>query len=166
MMTSMTSAKPNMLSRRLPAGLTTLALAASLLAIAGCSPKTPPPPTTTATATPATSAAPGQSPVSIKPEANEAAEPPHTWTDQQILTCTVAQCWQLANKNEDEFFDIIQQLAAVSAKNRNISLPDSEAAGQQAGQIIKGKAKADHDQLLFAVVDDAVRKIGKPAPQK
>jgi hypothetical protein len=159
----MTLAKPKMFSRRLPAGFTTLALAASLLAIAGCSPKTPPPPTT---ASPATSAAPGQSPVSIKPEANEAAEPAHTWTDQQILTCTVSQCWQLANKSEDEFFDIVQQLAAVSAKNRNISLPDSEAAGQQAGQIIKDKAKADHDQLLFAVVDDAVRKVGKPTPQK
>lgn len=152
----------NMLSKPRPACFTAVVLAVSLVAIAGCSPKTPPPPTTTST----TSAVPGQSPVSIKPEANEAAEPAHTWTDQQILTCTVSQCWQLANKSEDNFFDIVQQLAATSAHNRNLTLPESEEAGRQAGEIIKTKAKADHDQLLYAVVDDAVRKVGKPAPAK
>lgn len=154
----MTVTNHNTFSKPLPACFTAVVLAISLVAISGCSPKTPPPPTT--------SAVPGQSPVSIKPEANEAAEPAHAWTDQQILTCTVSQCWELANRNEDNFFDIVQQLAATSAHDRNLTLPESEEAGQQAGEIIKAKAKADHDQLLYAVVDDAVRKVGKSASAK
>lgn len=150
-----------MISKPLPACLT---LTAALLLTVGCTPKTPPPTTETPAAS-TTSAVPGQSPVNIKPEANEAAES-HPWTDQQILTCTVSQCWHLANKSEDTFFDIVQQLAAISAQNRDLVLPPTEAAGQQAGEIIKAKAKADHNQLLFAVVDDAVRKVGQPAPAK
>jgi hypothetical protein len=140
---------------------TCLALTAALLFTVGCNPKTPPAENGTA-ATPSSATAPSPSPVSIKPDANDTAS--HPWTDQQILTCTVSQCWQLANKSEDTFFDIVQQLAAISAQNRNLTLPQSEAAGQQAGQIIKTKAKADHDQLLFAVVDDAIRKVGQPTP--
>lgn len=142
-----------------------LALAAALLLTAGCNPKTPSPTTETPAASTTQSATPGQSPVSIKPEANEAPEA-HPWTNEQILTCTVSQCWQLANKSEDTFFDIVQQLAATSAQSRNLVLPESAEAGQKAGEIIKAKAKADHDQLLFAVVDDAVRKVGTPAPSK
>jgi len=142
-----------------------LALAAALLLTVGCNPKTPTPTTETPAASTAQSAAPGQSPVSIKPEANEAPEA-HPWTTEQILTCTVSQCWQLANKSEDTFFDIVQQLAATSAQSRNLVLPESAEAGQKAGEIIKAKAKADHDQLLYAVVDDAVRKVGTPAPTK
>lgn len=130
---------------------------------AGCNSKPATPPTETSN-TAAPSAAPGQSPVSIKPGANEAAES-HPWTDQQILTCTVSQCWQLANKSEDTFFDIVQQLAAISAQNRDLTLPESEEAGQKVGEEIKTKAKSDHNQLLFAIVDDAVRNVGQPAAQ-
>jgi hypothetical protein len=139
--------------------LSSFALASSLLLVAGCSPTPAPAP---APPTPKT-AAPSDSPVSITPGANEAPEK-HPWTKDQILTCTVSQCWQLANKSEDTFFDIVQDLAAISAKSRDLTLPDSEEAGRQAGDIIKQKARSDHDQLLFAVVDDAVRKVGKPAP--
>lgn len=151
-----------MISKPLPACLT---LAAALLLTAGCNPKTPAPTTETSTTSPSTttpSATPGQSPVTVTPDANQSSQS-HPWTDQQILTCTVSQCWHLANKSEDTFFDIVQQLAAISAQNRNLTLPQTEAAGQQVGEEIKAKAKADHDQLLFAVVDDAVRKVGQPA---
>lgn len=151
-----------MISKPLPACLT---LAAALLLTAGCNPKTPAPTTetsTTSSTTTSPSAAPGQSPATITPDANQASQT-HPWTDQQILTCTVSQCWQLSNKSEDTFFDIVQQLAAISAQNRNLTLPQSEAAGQQVGNDIKTKAKADHDQLLYAIVDDAVRKVGQPA---
>jgi hypothetical protein len=151
------------ISKPLPACMTSVALAAFLLVTVGCNPKTPSP--TTATSSTTQSAVPGQSPVSIIPAAKEGAES-HSWTEQQILTCTVSQCWQLANKSEDAFFDIVQQLAAISAQNRNLTLPQSEAAGQQVGQEIKAKTKADHDQLLYAVVDDGVRKVGQPAPAK
>lgn len=152
------------ISKPLPA---CLVLSAALLFTAGCNnSKAPPPATETSAANSTQSAAPGQSPVSITPSANEPAEPAHSWTTDQILTCTVSQCWRLANKKEDDFFDIVQQLAAISAKNRDITLPNDQAAGEKVGQIIKAKAKADHDQLLFAVVDDAVRQVGKPAPAK
>lgn len=150
-----------MISKPLPACLT---LVAAMLLTAGCNPKTPTPTTETSAAT-TQSAAPGQSPVTVTPDADSASQT-HPWTDQQILTCTVSQCWHLANKSEDTFFDIVQQLAAISAQNRNLTLPQTEAAGQQVGEEIKTKAKADHDQLLFAVVDDAIRKVGQPAAAK
>jgi len=146
------------ISKPTPIRLSTLALASSLLLLAGCSPAPAPPPPTPKTT-------PSASPVSITPAANEAPEK-HPWTTDQILTCTVSQCWHLANKSEDTFFDIVQDLAAISARNRDLTLPDSEDAGRQTGKIIKQKTKADHEQLLFAVVDDAVRKVGKPAPAK
>lgn len=157
---------PKMIAKTFPVRLSFLALTAALLITVGCGPKAPSPTTTTPAASTSESAVPGQSPVNIKPQANEGPEPAHTWTTDQILTCTVSQCWHLANKNEDEFFDIVQELAATSAKNRNITLPQTEEAGQKVGEIIKTKAKADHDQLLYAVVDDAVRQVGKSAPAK
>ena len=98
----------------------------------------------------------------IKADPSEGPES-HNWTTEQIVTCTVAECWQLSGRKEDTFFDIVQDLAAMSAKKRNLVLPQSEAAGHQAGEMIKASAKADHDQLLYAVVDSAVRKIGTSA---
>lgn len=150
-----------MISKPLPACLT---LAAALLLTIGCNPKTPAPTTSTSTASTTESAVPGQSPATITPDADQSRT--HPWTDQQILTCTVSQCWHLANKSEDTFFDIVQQLAVISAQNRDLTLPQTAAAGQQVGNEIKTKAKADHDQLLFAIVDDAVRKVGQPAAAK
>jgi hypothetical protein len=70
----------------------------------------------------------------------------------------------MSGKSEDKFFDMVQDLAAFSAKKRNLVLPASEAAGHEAGQYIKQQAKLDRGQLLYAVVDQAVRKVGKPAP--
>jgi hypothetical protein len=69
----------------------------------------------------------------------------------------------MSGKSEDKFFDMVQDLAAFSAKKRDLVLPDDEAAGRQAGEYINQQAKQDHDQLLYAVVDQAVRKVGKPA---
>ena len=103
-------------------------------------------------------AASAQSPATIAPSADSTAA--HNWTNEQILTCTVSQCWQLAGKNESTFFDIVQQLAAISAQNRKITLPDDAAAGQRVGNYIKTKAKADHDALLFSIVDASVRYVG------
>lgn len=80
-----------------------------------------------------------------------------TYSKEQILTATVHQAWELSGKNEANFFEIVEQLAAISAANRGITLPDSEAAGRKIGDYIKRSAKADTDQLLFAVVDKAVR---------
>jgi len=103
------------------------------------------------------------SPVNIKPEANEAPET-HSWTIEQLLPLTVSEAWHMSGRSEDTFFDMVQDLAAFSAQKRNLVLPASEAAGREAGEYIKQQAKLDHDQLLYAVVDQAVRKVGTPAP--
>jgi hypothetical protein len=100
-----------------------------------------------------------QSPVTTTPSADSTA--PHNWTTEQILTCTVSDCWQLAGKNEATFFDIVQQLTQISAQARGITLPDDAAAGRRAGEYIKEKAKADRGALLYAIVDGSVRWVGK-----
>src|ERR1700722_4504377 len=110
----------------------------------------------------ATIVASAQSPATITPSADSTA--PHNWTTEQILTCTVSDCWQLAGKNEATFFDIIQQLAGISAQARGLTLPDNAEAGKRTGEYIKAKAKTDHGQLLYAIVDAAVRHVGtRPA---
>ncbi len=81
---------------------------------------------------------------------------PQTWTKEQLLTSTVHQAWLLSGKNEATFFEMVKQLAELSAANRGITLPDDEAAGRRFGNAIKTNAKADTDQLLYAVVDKAV----------
>lgn len=86
------------------------------------------------------------------------------WTTEQLLTATVHQAWLLSGKNEATFFEMVTQLAEISAKDRNLQLPESAAAGRMVGQRIKVAAKADTGQLLYAVVDSAVRKVGKAAP--
>jgi hypothetical protein len=102
------------------------------------------------------------SPVTVTPSADSAA--PHNWTVEQILTCTVSDCWQLAGKNETTFFDIIQQLSEISAQQRGLTLPDNAEAGRRTGEYIKAKAHTDHGQLLYAIVDAAIRKVGTKAP--
>lgn len=109
----------------------------------------------------ATAQQPPKSPVTITPSADSAT--PHNWTTEQILTCTVSDCWQLAGRNETTFFDIIQQLAEISAQTRGLTLPDNAEAGKSTGEYIKAKAHTDHGQLLYAIVDAAIRKVGKPA---
>jgi hypothetical protein len=114
---------------------------------------------TLAAATLAGNAQQPKSPVTTTPSADSTA--PHNWTTEQILTCTVSDCWQLAGKNEATFFDIVQQLTAISAQTRGITLPEDAAAGKRAGEYIKAKAKADRGALLYAIVDGSVRWVGK-----
>ena len=78
----------------------------------------------------------------------------------QIITASVHDAWLLSGRNEENFFDIVEQLAQMSAEKRGVSLPDNAAAGRRMGEIIKEKARADHDQLLYAIVDEAVRAVG------
>jgi hypothetical protein len=102
-----------------------------------------------------------KSPVTITPSANSTTA--HNWTTEQILTCTVSDCWQLAGKNEATFFDIVQQLSEISAQTRGLTLPDDAAAGKRTGEYIKAKARTDHGQLLYAIVDASIRRVGKAA---
>ncbi len=97
--------------------------------------------------------------------ASDAASPAaQNWTTDQIITATVHQAWILSGKDEANFFEIVKQLAEISARNRNLVLPDDPAAGRRAGAYIKAQAKADHDQLLYAIVDKSVRMTGTKAP--
>jgi hypothetical protein len=86
-----------------------------------------------------------------------------TWTIDQAVTCSVHDAWVLGGKTEPGFFAIVKALAELSAQKREVTLPDNETVGRQFGDYIKAQAKTDHDQLLYAIVDRAVRKYGKPA---
>jgi len=78
----------------------------------------------------------------------------------QIVIASVHDAWLLSGRNEEAFFDIVEQLAQISAEKRGLSLPDSAAAGKRMGEIIKEKARADRDELLYVIVDQAVRAVG------
>lgn len=103
-----------------------------------------------------------QAPIAPSSASKDVAAAP-TWTTEQLVTATVHQAWLMSNKNEATFFEMVTQLAEISAKNRDITLPQTTEAGRQFGEMIKRMAKADTDQLLYSVVDKAVVKIGKPA---
>jgi len=107
----------------------------------------------------------------MEPRAMEGKATREHWDPAQLITATVHQAWVLSNRNEANFYEMIEQLADISAKNRGIKLPESAAAGRRMGQYIKRSASADTDQLLFAVVDKAVVMTAKvptraPAPAK
>jgi len=90
-----------------------------------------------------------------KAEANQ-----KTYPLDQIVTASVHDAWLLSGRNEAAFFDIVEQLAQLSAQKRGLTLPDNAAAGKRMGEMIKQNARADHDQLLYVIVDEAVRAVG------
>lgn len=102
-----------------------------------------------------------RSSASITPTADSSTAP--AWNIDQLIPLTVSEAWQLSGKNEAKFFDIVQQEAAFSAEKRGLTLPDTAAAGKRAGEYIKREAKADHNQLLYAIVDRAVVHVGVSA---
>lgn len=91
--------------------------------------------------------------------AANSAPGPQTWTTDQLVTATVHQAWLMSGKNEATFFEMVSQLADMSAKNREVTLPQTEAAGRRFGELVKTYSKEDTDQLLYAVVDRAVRNV-------
>ena len=93
------------------------------------------------------------------PETNEVK-----YTTTELIPLTVHQAWLKSGRNEDVFFDMVTQLAELSAQDRDLDLPQTAAAGRRVGEMIKLMARKDTDQLLYAVVDAAVRKVGKPIP--
>ena len=83
-----------------------------------------------------------------------------SWTQDQLITSTVHEAWVMSGRNEDQFFEMVKQLAALSAQKRGLTLPETQEAGQRAGAWIKREAKRDPDQLLYSVVDRAVVHVG------
>ena len=102
----------------------------------------------------------------IAPKSDSSTPTQTNFSHDQLLTSTVHQAWELSGKNEANFFEMVAQCAEISAKNRGITLPESEAAGRRMGDYIKRTAKADTDQLLFAVVDKAVVMTAHTPPHK
>ncbi|HEV2575959.1 MAG TPA: hypothetical protein VGU25_02000 [Acidobacteriaceae bacterium] len=86
-------------------------------------------------------------------------QPAPTWTTDQLITSSVHDAWLLSGRNEATFFEMVTQLAQISAQKRGLTLPDSEETGKRFGQLVKEGAKADHDQLLYVVVDKAVQQV-------
>lgn len=82
--------------------------------------------------------------------------------NEELLTSTVHEAWVASGRNEDKFFDMVQQCAELSSQKRGVTLPDTEAAGRKMGMLIKTTARRDPDQLLYAVVDAAVKQTAAP----
>jgi hypothetical protein len=102
--------------------------------------------------------------VAIGQQASSTSEPAPNFTVDQAVTCSVHDAWVLGGKTEAGFFAIVKAEAELSAQKRGLVLPDNETVGRQFGEYIKTQAKVDHDQLLYSIVDRAVRKYGtKPA---
>jgi hypothetical protein len=99
-----------------------------------------------------------QTPAAQPAPAGDSAAP--SWTLDQAVTCSAHDAWVLGGKTEPGFFAIVKALAELSAQKRGLTLPDKETVGRQFGEYIKTQAKADHDQLLYVIVDRAVRKYG------
>jgi hypothetical protein len=100
--------------------------------------------------------------IAIGQQASSDATP--NFTIDQAVTCSVHDAWVMGGKSEAGFFAIVKAEAELSAQKRGLVLPDNATVGRQFGEYIKAQAKADHDQLLYAIVDRAVRKYGtKPA---
>jgi hypothetical protein len=102
--------------------------------------------------------------VAVGQQAASSSEPAPNFTIDQAVTCSVHDAWVLGGKTETGFFAIVEAEAGLSAQKRGLVLPDNATVGKQFGEYIKTQAKMDHDQLLYAIVDRAVRKYGtKPA---
>jgi hypothetical protein len=102
--------------------------------------------------------------VAVGQQAASSSEPAPNFTIDQAVTCSVHDAWVLGGKTETGFFAIVEAEAELSAQKRGLVLPDNATVGKQFGEYIKTQAKMDHDQLLYAIVDRAVRKYGtKPA---
>jgi hypothetical protein len=109
----------------------------------------------------------GALPTPASQQAPSSDAPAPTWTIEQAVTCSVHDAWVLGGKTEPGFFAIVKALAELSAQKRDLALPDNATVGREFGEYIKTQARADHDQLLYAIVDRAVRKYGtKPTVGK
>lgn len=113
-------------------------------------------------------------PTTVQAQANKGPAPSVTSANTsgaglasaELMSSTVHEAWIKSDRNEDKFFDMVKQLASVSAEKRGLTLPDTEAAGRKMGMLIKASARRDPDQSLYTVVDAAVKQTGTPVAAK
>lgn len=84
------------------------------------------------------------------------AAPAGQWSLDMAVMNTAAQAWDYAGQNEQVYGDMMRTMAALSAANRGLTLPDNQQLGQMVGQIVLRETRADPDRLLYAIVDHAV----------
>ena len=84
---------------------------------------------------------------------------------EQALPLTCAQAWAASGKRYPDMLAIVTTLAKISLANRSLTLPNTRAAGVDAGRGIAQECKADPEALLFAVVDKQVRRVATPSRQ-
>jgi hypothetical protein len=82
------------------------------------------------------------------------------WPPDQLITSSVHDAWVLSGRNEEKFFQMVSELAEISAQKRGLTLPNTDAAGRKFGELVKSLSKGNHDQLLYVIVDQAVQKVG------
>lgn len=87
-------------------------------------------------------------------------------TDDALVKMTVHEAWVASGRNEDKFFDMVKRVAEMSATKRGVALPDNQEAGSRFGNMVKTSARKDPDQLLYAVVDNAVKMSAAKMPMK
>ena len=87
-------------------------------------------------------------------------QPQSAWPPDQLITSSVHDAWVLSGRNDEKFFQMVAELAQISAQKRGLTLPNTEEAGRKFGDLVKSLSKGNHDQLLYVVVDEAVQKVG------
>jgi len=98
-------------------------------------------------------------PASARPPAPQKT----AWAAADLLPLTCAQAWVKAGRSYPQMVAIVKTLARVSLANRDLTFPNTREAGLEAGRGIVADCKADPHGLLFATVDEHVRKVAKPA---
>src|SRR5262245_22714580 len=83
------------------------------------------------------------------------------WATADVLPLTCAQAWVKSTKSYPKMLSIVVTLARVSLANRDLTFPNTRAAGLQAGRGIADDCKADPNALLFAIVDKHVRSLAE-----
>ena len=93
------------------------------------------------------------------PATREAAGNLAPLTAAQALPLTCAQAWVASGKSYAEMRMVVIELAKVSLVNRDLTFPNRRDAGLDAGTAIAADCTADPHALLFAIVDEHVRRI-------
>ena len=74
-----------------------------------------------------------------------------------LMLCQTQVAVAQGGGNKNAFSDIVEWLTDLLAHSRGVTLPDDKTAGSRAGLWVGTQALKDPDELLYAVVDHAVR---------
>jgi hypothetical protein len=81
------------------------------------------------------------------------------------VTLTVREVWARSDENYERFVVVVRSMAMMSLEKRRLHLDASREAGLEIGKAVRAEAQRDPDQLLYAVVDAAVRQYTTTHPE-